>query len=92
MLSKPLRSRPVHPALPPAQATMVVARLVAAVALQAASRLLQRLACRLVATPTELHAQVPLPMLEFHAEAGAPEGALYVDGQWVANLPGVRRL
>ena len=31
MLSKPFRSRPAHPALPPAQATMVVARLVAAV-------------------------------------------------------------
>lgn len=30
--------------------------------------------------------------LEFHAEAGAPEGALYVDGQRVGTLPGVTRL
>lgn len=32
------------------------------------------------------------PVLEFYAEAGAPEGALYVDGQRVAVLPGVTRL
>ncbi|HEV7577466.1 MAG TPA: hypothetical protein VGO85_15635 [Caldimonas sp.] len=29
---------------------------------------------------------------EFHGEAGAPEGALYVDGELVGRLPGVRRL
>lgn len=32
------------------------------------------------------------PVLEFYAEAGAPEGALYVDGQLVARLSGVTRL
>jgi hypothetical protein len=32
------------------------------------------------------------PVLEFYAEAGAPEGALYVDGRLVAVLPGVTRL
>lgn len=32
------------------------------------------------------------PRLEFHAEAGAPEGALYLDGELVARLPGVTRL
>jgi len=32
------------------------------------------------------------PHFEFHAEAGAPEGALYVDGELVGRLPGVRRL
>jgi len=31
-------------------------------------------------------------VLEFYAEAGAPEGALYVDGQLVGRLPGVTRL
>ncbi|MFM7533070.1 MAG: hypothetical protein ACKO5J_11440 [Rubrivivax sp.] len=31
-------------------------------------------------------------MLEFHAEAGAPEGALYVNGEFVGYLPGVSRL
>jgi hypothetical protein len=30
--------------------------------------------------------------LEFYAEAGAPEGALYADGQLMAQLDGVRRL
>ena len=32
------------------------------------------------------------PELEFYAEAGAPEGALYADGQLVGVLPGVTRL
>lgn len=32
-----------------------------------------------------------LPQLEFHADAGAPEGALYVDGEYVGKLD-VRRL
>ena len=32
------------------------------------------------------------PVLEFYAEAGAPEGALYVDGRRIGVLPGVTRL
>ncbi len=32
------------------------------------------------------------PEIEFYAEAGAPEGALYVDGQRVGSLPGITRL
>lgn len=32
------------------------------------------------------------PVLEFYAEAGAPEGALYFDGQLVGFVPGVKRL
>lgn len=32
------------------------------------------------------------PLVEFYAEAGAPEGALFVDGQRVGVLPGVKRL
>lgn len=32
------------------------------------------------------------PELEFYAEAGAPEGALYLDGELVGYLPGVKRL
>ena len=31
------------------------------------------------------------PLVEFHAEAGAPEGALYVEGRYVGTLD-VRRL
>ena len=32
------------------------------------------------------------PVLEFYAQAGAPEGALYVNGKLVGHLPGVSRL
>jgi len=32
------------------------------------------------------------PVLEFYAEAGAPEGALYVDGKLVGWVSGVNRL
>lgn len=32
------------------------------------------------------------PELEFYAEAGAPEGALYSDGKLIGLLPGVTRL
>jgi hypothetical protein len=32
------------------------------------------------------------PLIEFHAEAGALEGALYVNGQLLGYLPGVNRL
>ena len=37
-------------------------------------------------------ARAGVPELEFYAEAGAPEGALYVDGQRVAQLHGITRL
>jgi hypothetical protein len=64
---------------------------VAAALLLAASRALDRVAGRLVALPPAATPTV-LPSLEFHAEAGAPEGALYLDGELVAYLPGVTRL
>ncbi|MDP1902014.1 MAG: hypothetical protein Q8K96_16430 [Rubrivivax sp.] len=65
-----------------------VRRLLAAL-LRAASRSLDGLAARLaVAQP----AQVAEPVLEFHAEAGAPEGALYIDGRLVGHVLGVNRL
>ena len=66
------------------------ARLLAATALHGASLLLARLA-RHLALATGRHSAAA-PVLEFHAEAGAPEGALYVDGQFVGHLPGVNRL
>jgi hypothetical protein len=31
-------------------------------------------------------------VLEFHADAGAPEGALYVNGKLVGHIQGVQRL
>lgn len=59
--------------------------------LRLSSRLLVRLARQLVLQPPDRRAQKALE-LEFHAEAGAPEGALYVDGKLVGYLPGVSRL
>ena len=54
-----------------------------ALLLRAAGRLQQRPAATPVAAPEAL---------EFHAEAGAPEGALYVDGRLAGWLTGVTRL
>ncbi|MBK1688456.1 hypothetical protein [Rubrivivax gelatinosus] len=69
--------------------TRSTARRLAARLLVATSRLLSRVA-------QWLHAERRLPpgepVLEFHAEAGAPEGALYLDGQLVGHIPGVTRL
>jgi hypothetical protein len=66
-------------------------RHVAAAVLHGASVGLERLARQLVVVPAPKPEAV-LPRIEFHAEAGALEGALYVDGQLVAMLPGVNRL
>jgi hypothetical protein len=69
------------------------ARLVAAALLRGASVGLDRLASRLATVPARRSpALEALPSLEFHAEAGAPEGALFVDGDLVGRLPGVTRL
>lgn len=65
-------------------------RALAAAALRAAGAALDRLAASLALEPV-LRARAE-PVIEFHAEAGAPEGALYVDGQLVGLLPGVSRL
>lgn len=89
MLIKPLSTRPSHPALP---LEVPALRRGLAVTLRAASRLLQRMAQQLAATPARSLALAPTPLLEFHAEAGAPEGALYVDGVLLGHLAGVRRL
>ena len=66
-----------------------LARRLAAALLSGASALLARLAARLHVAERP---PAPDPQLEFHAEAGAPEGALYVDGQLVGRLFGVTRL
>ncbi|HEX6707912.1 MAG TPA: hypothetical protein VF169_24420 [Albitalea sp.] len=69
----------------------IPARRAAAAVLRAASAILAALARR-VAVPAPVPAQ-PLPAeLEFYADAGAPEGALYLDGDLVGWVPGVRRL
>ena len=65
------------------------ARSWAATVLRAASRSLDSLAERLALValpePTER-------VIEFHGDAGAPEGALYVNGQLVGHVLGVTRL
>lgn len=61
-----------------------------------ASSALLHVAVRLQHRPahaTAVAAAEPAPEgLEFHAEAGAPEGALYVDGRLAGWLSGVTRL
>ena len=90
MSPKPLSLMHAHPAFLPATPAL---RSAAAAALHGASRLLQALALQLAAAPTRrLPVASQTPLLEFHAEAGAPEGALYVDGLLVGHLPNVRRL
>ena len=66
-------------------------RRLAAALLRSASRLLARLAQR-VGEPTIATLPVLPETLEFYADAGAPEGALYLDGHLIGHLPGVRRL
>ena len=71
---------PIHEAL----------RQLAARSLRSASAAMARLAGHLAAPVARL---LPSnPQLEFHAEAGAPEGALYLDGRLVGWVEGVRRL
>lgn len=60
----------------------------AADSLELAGAALLRLAEKLALRATPLRA----PELEFYAEAGAPEGALFVDGERWGTLPGVTRL
>ena len=62
----------------------------AAVSLRSASAALARWSRRL-ARPAGRVGRVA-PQLEFYAESGAPEGALYLDGQLVGWISGVRRL
>jgi hypothetical protein len=65
-------------------------RQLAASGLHSASAALARLAGHLAA-PAARSATTD-PQLEFHAEAGAPEGALYLDGRLVGWVQGVTRL
>jgi hypothetical protein len=49
-------------------------------------------ALRLVFSPAYRRRLRRRSQLEFYAEAGAPEGALYADGELVAQMDGLRRL
>ncbi len=66
------------------------ARAFFAAALRGASRALDALAEKLALV--EAAAPAAEPVLEFHADAAAPEGALYVNGQLVGHVLGVNRL
>ncbi len=68
------------------------ARRLLAGALRSASVALARLSRSLAAAERARERPPAERVLEFYAEAGAPEGALYVDGQLVGFLPGVKRL
>jgi hypothetical protein len=77
----------------PATAPATPARRWIARRLRRTGALLRRWAAHLLADAPARATTVPmtLPRLEYHADAGAPEGALYVDGEYVGRL-GVRRL
>ncbi len=64
-------------------------QLVAAL-LQRGSMVLARMALSLAGSAPQGPPREPL--VEFYAEAGAPEGALFVDGELVGMLVGVSRL
>lgn len=76
---------------PPRHALDQRLRDVAAALLRALGALLDRAAHRLAAErrPEALWVH---QVVEFHAEAGAPEGALYVNGRLVGRIEGVTRL
>lgn len=61
-----------------------------AIALRIASSRLARLSRRL-AEPA-VRRVAPVPQLEFYAESGAPEGALYLEGRLIGWISGVHRL
>ena len=69
-------------------------RLLLADALRVGSRCLARWARRLAAARHVRERALPpvAPEYEFYAEAGAPEGAVYVNGTYLGHLPGVTRL
>ena len=83
---KTLRASVIEPRSPAIDAALRLA----ATSLRSASAMLTRLSHRLV-RPAGRSRQT-LPQLEFYAEAGAPEGALYLDGQLVGWVAGVKRL
>ena len=64
----------------------------AAAALRIVSRALTRLARRLADAEAAKSLQTSVGHLEFYAEAGAPEGAVYANGLLVGYLTGVKRL
>nr|WP_316641275.1 hypothetical protein [uncultured Roseateles sp.] len=81
-------TRTTLPRWPDALATTPSWRRTLALLLQAASTMLAQLAAKM----NLLERRTKAPVVEFYAEAGAPEGALFVDGELIGYLPGVNRL
>ena len=92
MLMESMPQMQSHPAQRTQAPPVAGLKRVAAAALQQAADALQSLAVTLAQVPVRKAPLSALPVIEFYAEAGAPEGALYADGQLVAHLPGVLRL
>ena len=67
-------------------------RRLAAAVLRGASYLLGRMARQLLAAERPAATNRAPAQLEFYAEAGAPEGALYADGRLIGYVDGVSRL
>ncbi|MEO5770817.1 MAG: hypothetical protein ABIQ29_01985 [Burkholderiaceae bacterium] len=80
---------PTHSALLPCRAPL---RRVLSQALHNLSQRLDRLAEQLASNHVGRSEACAVPSVEFHAEAGAPEGALYIDGVLAGHLAGVSRL
>ena len=76
---------------PPRHALDQRLRDIAAAALRALGALLDQAARNLSDEP-RAEAAWAHPLVEFHAEAGAPEGALYVNGRLVGHIEGITRL
>jgi len=68
------------------------ARQLAVALLRVVSDHLARTAARLAQHEPPAASDLDAPVLEFHAKAGALEGALYVNGRLVGHLEGVQRL
>jgi hypothetical protein len=90
-LSYPAAGSPVADALQPAPGVASV-RWILALALRLASVAMARAARRLQARRAAVQRDAADPAFEFYAEAGAPEGALYLDGRLVGYVEGVQRL
>jgi hypothetical protein len=74
------------PALAPLRGT----RDMLASLLRAASDLLDRVAAKVAVVAPAAETAPVHAAIEFYAEAGAPEGALYLNGEWVGTLPVAR--
>lgn len=90
-MSQPSLHWPAHRAGTSLHRPSPACRLLAAVLLQASRRLAQAARALTLPRPQRPHPKADA-RLEFYAEAGAPEGALYLDGELVGHLSGVTRL